>query len=101
MTPLERAAEAIIAEVERQGVSTLPPLWDDEINDVETGVLRIDGAVSLKPIVCAVLQAIREPSEAMIEGGAFFSAGVNPDAQLANASQAWQLMVDLALDNDT
>lgn len=56
MTPIERAVAAAIAELRHQGDVTA---WPDKVHGT---LVSIDGGFAIKPIVHAVIAAIRAPS---------------------------------------
>lgn len=99
MTPIERATEALIAQLRRQEPEKGGTYWvsaGDPANTV------IDGTFDLLAIVRTVLQAIREPSEAMVEvvGNLEPKAGWWPDepGQRNSPDEIWRAMIDAALE---
>ena len=82
-TPLERAARAVELELSKQEMVLTDPL-----------TLR---RMMAERCVRAVLLAIREPSEAMVEvGGEKVFSGSRSAAQVG-VKNAWQAMIDVAL----
>lgn len=81
MSVIETAETAAWSALLAQGVQCMPELGD------------VRGEVDMQGLVRAVMQAIREPSEAMIyansEGGLGFNDRVVRD---------WQAMIDAALE---
>lgn len=99
-TPLERAALAIVADLERQskepyaareGPGICLPCGAEE--DEERGLFKVDGAVDVPAIARAVLQAIREPSEAMANAVVDSEFGAIEGV----AGSIWATMIDAAL----
>ncbi|USA40214.1 hypothetical protein NCF86_03395 [Pelagerythrobacter marinus] len=92
MTPIiERACVAIIEALRKQG-----DLCDD---CGEPEYAQVEGSFEVEPVARAVLQAIRVPTEAMVEIAA--NQGVWDDDMNIPPSQAaeevWQAMIDAAL----
>ncbi|HEX7852482.1 MAG TPA: hypothetical protein VF503_02185 [Sphingobium sp.] len=87
MKPIERAAKAMYDAVQ--------PDWDWKDPDAE--LLRRIYRESAR----AVIAALREPDELMIQAGAEIVRHIGPDesdeAFLNDAANTWRLMVDAAL----
>lgn len=83
MTPIERACIAVIDNLREQG-DLMADCGDPEW-------AQVDGAFRVEPVVRAVLKAIREPNEAMIEVDA-----LRPDGSFF-AEDYWKAMIDTAL----
>jgi len=87
MTPIERAARILYDAVQ--------PEWD--WNDPGAEPLRRKYRENAR----AVIAALREPSELMIEAGAEIIRHIGPDesndAFFNDAANTWRLMVDSAL----
>jgi hypothetical protein len=96
MTPLERAASAVQAEMRRQGV--LYEIDPDE-PDLSKLMMATGEVADLPAIVRAVLTAIREPTEGMIAAG--WPEWVNDESDVdeyATTAFVWQAMIDAALE---
>ena len=98
-TMLERAARALVAELCLQDTGrVIPP---EQVGFTEG--LEIDyidqTSVDVGALVRAVLQAIREPDEAMIEQGRPEIVGYDPewDDARERAGDVWQAMIDTIL----
>lgn len=92
MTPLERAARAIHAKSREMGGNFAQ--WD--FDDPERAKMR-EAYIDL---VAAVLQAIREPSEAMIDRfvSRALCVSVHGEGGWSNyAREQWKTMIDAAL----
>jgi hypothetical protein len=89
MTPLELASAAIIEALREQG-----DLMDD-CGAPEWA--QVDGAFRVEPLARAVLAAIREPSEAMIDAARNAKFPVYRDGKDHSTVPRWQAMVDAAL----
>lgn len=89
MTPLERAARALWAE------NGKPYHMDDASPSMTIPDARPDWQRFL-PQARAVLQAIREPSEAMVVKGT--DAYVTMGHYRVDSKDCWQLMIDAALE---
>lgn len=91
MTPLERAARAML-DSNRIHNGLLP---DAELNDM-TVQARADYLRQAR----AVIEAIREPSEAMLGAADYVMPGVTQDTARANEQAAWKIyrrMIDALL----
>jgi hypothetical protein len=90
MTPLERACRAAHGEHN-----------DDPAERAKSSDPAWDGWKSWIPVVRAVLQAIREPSDEMVEA-AYRREGVGPDAvdvpYSLTPDDMWPAMIDAALE---
>lgn len=96
MTPIERAAQALadaFAEQEPEHGGTYF-LGSDNLRAVE-----IDGTFDFQKISRAVLQAIREPSEAMVgpATGYMIIAIHEYQADRIDAQRIWKTMIDAAI----
>lgn len=106
MTLIERAARALVVELQRQdGVFTEDALAQERVVfDLGLRIQYIDqNDVDCGALVRAVLQAIREPSEAMREAVDtdldfpwWFRDAVAGGGEVTNS--AWQRMIDAALE---
>lgn len=90
MTPLERAARELV-------------YWKmlGELNHVDAMAFADESWEMMVPTVRRVLEAIREPTETMIERGISDGlhnqpSGDNPDTHRM-AAETWQAMIDAAL----
>lgn len=99
MTPIERCTQAAWDELERQGQVNA-----SDTPYVDREALLIDGHVDLPAIVSAVLQAIREPSEAMTSSAECADLTVSRGGEDSfdylskeNAADVWRKMIDTAL----
>lgn len=109
MTPLERAATAILSDILRQG-------GNYSVRSTIGPTVATDAAINLGDLARAVLQAIREPSDRMLEAGARAIApntvDVPDDATyweaeremrahcLTEVNNSWVAMIDAALQDD-
>lgn len=83
MTPIERAAQAVINEMQGQGACV----------GGEPGNLRsvpVDGVIDAEAIVRAIVSVIREPSPAMIAAADEVAGTINP-------IDAYELAIDALL----
>lgn len=86
MTPIERAARALCSLDDNPENATMDgkPLWEDYL-----------------PEVHAVLRAIREPSEEMIEAGSEITSHISSEESVESlgkdAADTWRVMIDVAL----
>lgn len=121
-TALDLATAAIIASLKKQG-----DLMDDGAG-YKSGRAQVDGSFEVEPLARAVLRALRDPDEFMMQagGGALAEAiGADPDDALdvelehvlgvpfdhgtqldsardklaGHATKIWQAMIDDALDD--
>lgn len=96
MTPLERAVIALEAELQRQHS-------EDNLShflrrDHGSDWVTTDGNIDLTPVVRAVLTAIREPSEAMIDAGHdSLSIDIAGNPLRSEIEPAWVAMIDAAM----
>lgn len=104
MTPIEKAARALYDAPDSQSGDTIGTvIWNSEHLFYETveGEEIVDTARRASMPVCrdavrAVLQAIREPSEGMVEEGDAAHAA-NTGYQYSAVHETWQAMIDAAL----
>lgn len=85
MSPIDNAVAAVIAALHHQGEITGNTAQDDG------RLVQVDGSFAVEPLVRAILKAIREPSEAMLEVDA-----LRPDGSFF-AEDYWKTMIDVAL----
>lgn len=91
MTPVERAARAVKAELRKQDV-----LWED--GEAPGQLMMQTGSVAdLDAVIRAVMQAIREPSEAMVRASVAAVGRSDPLIAELVAPKSWQAMIDAAL----
>lgn len=81
MTPLKRAAQAVEAEFLAQGIIDLV----------------VEDRVDLRALARAVLTAIREPSEAMLDRGMDGAPDLDCSFEPDHSRIVWQAMIDAAL----
>lgn len=90
MTPLERAAMALYARSYRAKLpGPPPPAWSALSRRDRDGFAEA---------ARAVLQAIREPSEAMTKAGSAVLPGIPRPQTEMDSELAWQAMIDAALE---
>lgn len=92
MSPLERAARALVANMAATGVSVTITLDADNMRRVD-----INGCFDMEAAVRAVVAAIREPSAAMVEGLPLPSMRAMPD----HYRLAYRAMLDALLGETT
>jgi hypothetical protein len=63
------------------------------VSEREDDVVKVDGYVNLRALARAAIEAMREPTKAMIEAGASGSGEDSEDV----ATGAWESMIDVAL----
>lgn len=99
MTPLERAARAIVAEIRATGEGKLEPWYSDfEPETPITEEIAVDGGLIPMDLARAVLTAIREPSEAMSKsGGDALDDGTGAAGSNHAAEACFRAMIDAAL----
>lgn len=97
MSPIDLAVAAAIAELHRQA----------EISGCTTedngSSAQVDGSFEVEPLVRAVIAAIREPSQPLIEAG--MGVGIDPGpyseplmaAAPQEIEQIWATMIDVLL----
>jgi hypothetical protein len=92
VTPIEHAIAAIVADLQRQAASSGCTVETDGC------FVQVDGSFEVEPLVRAVLTAIREPSEEMMEDG---STAMLEDVRINLPNNdvriMWQTMIDTAL----
>ena len=81
--PIEQAANALVAEVQRQSATRLA-FYDPEG----------DFHLSATELVRSVVTSLREPSQQMIDA-AIYEASTDPRA---TAKHVWQTMIDVMLE---
>jgi hypothetical protein len=85
---IDTAVQALIAELHRQGI-------DRGVTVEDNGRLaQVDGSFPVRPLVRAVLKAIREPGDEVLHQLFRLS---DPDATTTEA-QAWAAAIDTLLD---
>ncbi len=81
---VERIRKAIEAQIDPDG-------WIEKPDDFEFGLTpRFDGRLDLPKIARAAIEAMREPTEAMVDAGW-------ADATAEDAIGVWRAMIDEAL----
>lgn len=93
MTPLERAIAAI------NNTALVQDIAGDQLGVVGREPLYV--VTNPEPLARAVLQAIREPSDAMVSDGADMipcSGGDEGPPNYRAARQCWQAMIEAALE---
>lgn len=90
MTLIERAYLALSANLKRQAGTKGFASSDDGRYPV------LDGCFDMQDAARAVLEAIREPSEAMVKAGKDALPAFEAPLQ-ADASDCWQAMIDAAI----
>lgn len=97
---IERVMAAFDAEVSRQSEGTHRP-WASKLHD--DGTMTIDGVVDVKALARAAIEAMRDPSPAMVEAGMDFdekslfgSANWPPTVEDYQTGE-WRAMIDAAL----
>jgi hypothetical protein len=83
VTPLERAAEALVADLQRQAETSGCTVASDG------PYAQVDGSFQVEPLILAVLTAIREPSEAMDRAAA--------ECESSYVGDVFTAMIDAAL----
>ncbi len=93
MSIIERAQAAVVAELFRQG-----DLMEAGLGKID--MAQVDGSFRVAPLVRAVLTAMREPSDGMIEAlwpgePDYFAGKVVPLRRMT--VEGWRAMIDAAL----
>lgn len=91
--PIDRATQAVIAELHRQGAARGVTVEDNGVS------AQVDGAFPVQPLVLAVIAALRVPSSTMIQAAeehareldAQWDAGTTPEV-------VWPIMIDKLLE---
>lgn len=96
---IERAANAVANELLRQEPAKGGTFFVDA-EDLSSA--RVDGDFDLRHVARAILQAIREPSDAMIDAaeGTREHVAITGDIfteDLGEPAEVWQAMIDAAL----
>lgn len=101
MTTIDRAARGFQDELRRQGCLYE---FDPTNPDFSKLMMNTGEAADLPAAIRAAFQAIREPSDVMINAGASgefaerpYPGGEDGETQSANIAGIWQAMVDAAL----
>ena len=96
---IERATQALIAELHRQGKARGVVVEDNGVS------AQVDGSFPVEPLVRAVIAAIREPSDAMLKQDVFshfsFDADGLEDNEYLDDDQmraCWQAMIAALLE---
>lgn len=94
MTPIERATRALIDELHRQGEARGVTVEDNGKS------AQVDGAFPVEPLCRAVIAAIREPGEGMLDAGSeVINACIEQGEPTIAADAAWQAMLDKLLED--
>lgn len=94
LTPLERAADAVLSDIRRQ-------VGNYSLRSTIGPVIATDAAINLGDVARAVLQAIRDVdagSPAMLVAGKKSLYSCSSDPELEDARECFQAMIDAALE---
>ena len=64
--------------------------------DAEWGEIRLDGSFAIRPIVIAVLEAMKEPTDAMVKAAQAELVGT--DAPIDTEEVVWRAMISKAME---
>lgn len=81
---IERVAEAILKRLISEG---------EYLKDLGDGLIKYDGCIYLSEVAKAAIEALRDPTEAMLQA--------DPRRDFVLSQESWEAMVDAALKETT